>query len=449
HSSFLPLYYSLLSEIIYNNISSSVFCFLLVIHSLSIVNMVSEPHNQSYSESINVRFDGNNYAYWAYSFRTFIKGKGLLGYLDGTCPLPTASSVREVTPKPTDSESVLGKSATSFPSSSASLDELIASWEMADARVLSYIIGSVDSSIALSLRSFPTSAAVWSHLQATYSHVSASRLFDLEFALANLSQGELDVNLYYLAADNLWTEIDLLSTSMLSTTANLEIQAERRRARSFQFLMRLRPEFEQVRSQLISSNKTEMSEIIGELVRAETRLRTQAQLDNSSIPATPGTVFAAGKSRPQFFSSNSKSHNIGNGHNPSSLTLSKNSSEIRCHHCQELGHYISQCRKRNICTYCKKSGHLIPDCRLRIRNNARTGRGSSGSSYMVNESAASSSSTSDMSSVLSSNFPNEGDSLDSMVQAALTRVLPQALNSAFASVGISGSSDKEDDRNGK
>ncbi|CAN1241799.1 hypothetical protein LINPERPRIM_LOCUS5102 [Linum perenne] len=107
----------------------------------------------------------------------------------------------------------------------ASLDKLIASWEIFDARVLSYILGFVDSSIVVSLRSFPTSTAVWLHLHATYSHVSASRLFDLEFALANLSQGDLDVNHYYLAANNLCTEIDLLSTSMLSTAADLRFKS--------------------------------------------------------------------------------------------------------------------------------------------------------------------------------------------------------------------------------
>ncbi|CAN1189603.1 hypothetical protein LINPERPRIM_LOCUS24577 [Linum perenne] len=192
---------------------------------------------------------------------------------------------------------------------------------MADAKVLSYILGSVDSSIALSLRSFPTSAAVWKHLQTTYSNISTSRLFDLEYALANLSQGELDVNSYYLAADNLWTEIDLLSASMLSTAAHVEIQAERRRARSFQFLMRLRPEFEQIRSQLLSGNKTEMSEIIGELKRAETRLRTQAQLDNLSSPNAPGTVFAAGKFKPQFFSNNSKSSTDASRNNSTGANL--------------------------------------------------------------------------------------------------------------------------------
>ncbi|CAN1189602.1 Retrovirus-related Pol polyprotein from transposon RE1 [Linum perenne] len=402
-------------------------------------NMVSEPHNQSYSDSVSTRFDGSNYALWAYQFRTLIKGKGLLPYLDGSKSIPTAASVAAASLSiPDQSDPTKARLVTT-----TNLEDLIAAWEMADAKVLSYILGSVDSSIALSLRSFPTSAAVWKHLQTTYSNISTSRLFDLEYALANLSQGELDVNSYYLAADNLWTEIDLLSASMLSTAAHVEIQAERRRARSFQFLMRLRPEFEQIRSQLLSGNKTEMSEIIGELKRAETRLRTQAQLDNLSSPNAPGTVFAAGKFKPQFFSNNSKSSTDASRNNSTGANLGKNMNEIRCHHCQELGHYISQCRKRNICTYCKKPGHLITDCRLRARNNARTGRNTSGLGYMVHDSIMGSNVASETVSTLSSASHTDNQSIASLVQAV------QALTSVFATTGVSGSSDQEDDRNGK
>ncbi|CAN1299224.1 hypothetical protein LINPERPRIM_LOCUS24108 [Linum perenne] len=127
-------------------------------------------------------------------------------------------------------------SATEILSASAAAESM---WRMNNARVLSYIVGSVDPMIALSIRAFSSAAMVWTHPQS-----------------------------------KVRSEIDMLSASMLSTTANFEIQAERQRVRAFQFLMRLRPEFEQVRSQLLSANKTVMNDIMAELERAETRLRT-------------------------------------------------------------------------------------------------------------------------------------------------------------------------------
>ncbi|CAN0905071.1 hypothetical protein LINGRAHAP2_LOCUS23455 [Linum grandiflorum] len=166
---------------------------------------------------------------------------------------------------------------------------------------------------------------------------------------------------------------------MLSVAASMEIITERKRARTFQFLMHLRPEFEQVRSQLLAANKSEIQDILGELIRAETRLKTQAQLDNLVLPPQPGNVFAAGRPRPKFFNQSK----MAVGSSSFSATGQSNLSNVRCHHCQELGHYISLCRKRNICTYCKKPGHLITDCNKRAANNARTGRNNQTSGYSV------------------------------------------------------------------
>ncbi|CAN1245559.1 hypothetical protein LINGRAPRIM_LOCUS2980 [Linum grandiflorum] len=291
--------------------------------------MVSEQgFNQGFSDSIKIRFNGKNYSIWEFSFRTFIQGKGFLAYLDGTNPSPTLLS----------------------------LADLKVTWAINNARVLSYLIGSVESTIALTLRSFPSAAAAWDHLRKTYSHVNTSRFFYMEYALANLNQGELTITDYYLAATTLWTEIDLISTSLISVEANTEILKERQRSRSLQFLMRLRPEYEQVRSRLIAEDKTNMDNILGELIRVETRFQTQAQLDGQSHPATSGSVFAAGDFRPRFQST------------PRSSTLDRSnttSGPVKCHFCQEFGHPQSLCRKRNICSYCKKSGHLIPDCTAR------------------------------------------------------------------------------------
>ncbi|CAN1263050.1 Retrovirus-related Pol polyprotein from transposon TNT 1-94 [Linum perenne] len=155
------------------------------------------------------------------------------------------------------------------------------------------------------------------------------------------------------------------------------------------------------------------------------RLRTQAHLDNLSTVA-PGTVFATHKSRPQFLSQSQPTTPAQNNNN-----------EIQCRHCQEPGHYYSHCRKRNICTYCKKSGHIITDCQKRALNNACTGRGNHGTGNQ----GGTSYSVSDMGSISPSILATNA-SLDTLVQSALQRVLPQALNSAFASIGISGTSNQ-------
>ncbi|CAN0906230.1 hypothetical protein LINGRAHAP2_LOCUS24128 [Linum grandiflorum] len=88
--------------------------------------MTSESH-----DSVAIRFNGSNYSIWAYAFKVFVQGKSLLGYLDGTKkePVETATNLSD-----------------------------IETWQTNNARVLSWLIGSVETAIALTFRSFDTAA---------------------------------------------------------------------------------------------------------------------------------------------------------------------------------------------------------------------------------------------------------------------------------------------------
>ncbi|CAN1253863.1 Retrovirus-related Pol polyprotein from transposon TNT 1-94 [Linum perenne] len=324
---------------------------------------------------------------------------------------------------------------------------------------MSMMINSVDPTIALTFRSYTTAAEIWSHLAKTYSQVSTSRLFDLEYALSNLSQGDLDIEAYHLAASSLWTELDLIPlVSTISATASTEILRERKRTRTLHFLMRLRPEYEQTRAQLLAKDTMDIETILAELYRTETRLQTQAKLDTAKVGSGP--VFSAGqltssldeyssteayavhRTRPQF--------GIDSGSKPLI-------SQSVCRFCNDAGHAMNHCRKRNFCNYCKKPGHIILDCRLRRarhgndRGNSYGARGTSygdrGNSYgdrVTNQGSNYGHSTTPTAYMTSSssNMPNSNDtaSMDHLVQAALQRVLPSALTAAFSSVGISGNS---------
>ncbi|CAL1384131.1 unnamed protein product [Linum trigynum] len=136
------------------------------------------------SERSLVRLTSTNYALWEFQFRVFVEGKGLLGILLGTSPKPTegAASVQE-----------------------------IATWSQNDARVRSLLLGSIDASTCLSLRLFPTANRMWRHLSDLYSTVNASHQFEIQCALARLEQGDKSVTEYFNAAQEIWTEQDLLS----------------------------------------------------------------------------------------------------------------------------------------------------------------------------------------------------------------------------------------------
>ncbi|CAL1386829.1 unnamed protein product [Linum trigynum] len=152
-------------------------------------------------------------------------------------------------------------------------------WAANNAVVMSALLGSMHPGISLSLRGFSTAAAMWQHLTTLYSKASASRKFDVELDLANLKQGDRDVSTFYQDAMTLWTEHDLLMSSLVPAAASADVIRERTSSRVMRFLMHLRAEFESVRASLLHRNVDTMEEVLAALLREETRLRSQSKLD--------------------------------------------------------------------------------------------------------------------------------------------------------------------------
>ncbi|CAN0898347.1 hypothetical protein LINGRAHAP2_LOCUS19660, partial [Linum grandiflorum] len=140
--------------------------------------------------------------------------------------------------------------------------------------------------------------------------------------------------------------------------------------------------------------------------------------------------------RPQFtFTPSSHSSSFSSS---SAVTNQSGENASRCHHCNEPGHFRNHCRIRNFCTYCKKSGHIILDCKARNRRSG--GVGSSDTSAGSRVAAFAIQPSSSESSI------SEDDRINQMVQAALQQVLPQALQAAFSTLGVTGSENQDHDR---
>ncbi|CAN1182246.1 hypothetical protein LINPERHAP2_LOCUS35862 [Linum perenne] len=69
-------------------------------------------------------------------------------------------------------------------------------WRANKAKVFSWIINSVEPRIALTLRTFTSVAAIWIHLEKVYAKANSARLFDHEYELAKLTQGDRDINTF-------------------------------------------------------------------------------------------------------------------------------------------------------------------------------------------------------------------------------------------------------------
>ncbi|CAN1245557.1 Retrovirus-related Pol polyprotein from transposon RE1 [Linum grandiflorum] len=326
-------------------------------------------------DSIAACFDGKNYALWEHQFRVHVQGKALLSYLTGEAAIPDPP---------------------------AAAADSTSTWQTNNAKVVSWILGSVTPHISLSLCCFIYAADIWKHLKQTYAQVNTSRQFEIEYELAKLGQGDMDIHGYYLAASQLWTEQDLMTASLHDSATSAVLTTERNQSRILHFLMRLRPEFEQVRATLVSNNVANMEQILGELVRAETRFSTQAQIDS---PTQGSLAFAAQR------------NTFTNRRTTTLAAPSNNLADAYCRHCSIKGHSTSHCRKRNFCNYCKTPGHIILDCPiLKNRPAKQVGRGA----FSVNPAPSTESA------------PLTANSIEALVQSALAKLLPTALNSAFA-----------------
>ncbi|CAN0886875.1 Retrovirus-related Pol polyprotein from transposon TNT 1-94 [Linum grandiflorum] len=187
-----------------------------------------------------------------------------------------------------------------------------------------------------------------------------------------------------------------------------------------QFLMKLRAEYEPVRASLLRRGVTKLDEALSELIREETRLKSQAQLDRRQTSSE--SAFAVGRSghqRPQF-QRGSTSH-------------------LTCHFFHELGHIQPHCKKKNVCIYCKQSGHIVLECKILAKKShtSPASNRSTSTTQGVGFAVESVFNTRDDASAASGGSLSH-DMIRKFVVEALQEALPVALNAAFATGAASG-----------
>ncbi|CAL1367733.1 unnamed protein product [Linum trigynum] len=66
------------------------------------------------------------------------------------------------------------------------------------------------------------------------------------------------------------------------------------------FLMKFRPEYEGIRASLLHRNVTKVEDVLGELVREESRLRSQAKIDFQAADSSPAAFVAGPTTGPVY-----------------------------------------------------------------------------------------------------------------------------------------------------
>ncbi|KAL5816485.1 hypothetical protein ACOSQ3_024863 [Xanthoceras sorbifolium] len=133
---------------------------------------------------------------------------------------------------------------------------------------MSWILGSIESSILLNLKPYKTSKGMWDYLK------------KLELELSLLFQGSMSIQEFYSSFVNLWAEYTDIVYASVPPEGLIAIQSVHEISKRDQFLMKLRGEFEGIRSNLMNRNPVPLLDIcLGELLREEQRLTTQAVME--------------------------------------------------------------------------------------------------------------------------------------------------------------------------
>ncbi|KAJ9670991.1 hypothetical protein PVL29_027124 [Vitis rotundifolia] len=241
-------------------------------------------------ESFPIRFTGKNYCAWEFQFKLFFKGKELWGHID------------ESNPTPRDAEA-------------------LSKWEIKNTRVMTWILSSVEPYLVLNLRPYKTVAAMWNYLHMVYNQDNSARR-------------SLSIEEYFSGFQSLWIDYSDIVYANVPAVALSAVQAVHAISKRDQFLMKLQPEFEIARFNMMNRHP---------------RIVTQTTMEHrANVSALVSVAYAA------------QGRNKG-----------RDMRAVQCFSCKDFGHIARDCPKK-FCNYCKKQGHIISTCPIQLERKQGT-----------------------------------------------------------------------------
>uniref|UniRef100_A0ACD5ZZZ3 Uncharacterized protein n=1 Tax=Avena sativa TaxID=4498 RepID=A0ACD5ZZZ3_AVESA len=162
-------------------------------------------------------------------------------------------------------------------------------WVDEDARAAAVLTSSVLPQYAAEFMSLPTVAAQWAHLRQRYQPSGDALYLSVVRQEHALQQGDSTIDEFYTQSAAIWRQLDSLRTAVCGTCSCCQIvRSDLEFHRIYEFLSRLRQEFEPRRAQLNARGRVPLSEVLSELRAEETRLRGAGLLAVPSALATRG-----------------------------------------------------------------------------------------------------------------------------------------------------------------
>ena len=135
---------------------------------------------------------------------------------------------------------------------------------------MTWILSLVEPHLVLNLRPYKTVVAMWNYLHTVYNQDNFARHFQLEYEMANFTQGSLSIEEYFSGFQTLWTDYSDIVYANVPVIALSAVQAMHTTSKRDQFLIKLRPDFEIARSNLMNRHHVPSLDVcLSELLREE------------------------------------------------------------------------------------------------------------------------------------------------------------------------------------
>ena len=133
---------------------------------------------------------------------------------------------------------------------------------------------------------------MWNYLHTVYNQDNSARRFQLEYEMANFTQGSLSIEEYFSGFQTLWTDYsNIVYVNVPAATLSV-VQVVHATSNQDQFLMKLWPDFEIVWSNLMNRHPVPSLDVcLSELLREEQCIVTQATMEHRANVSAP--VFVA------------------------------------------------------------------------------------------------------------------------------------------------------------
>ncbi|XP_019184788.1 PREDICTED: uncharacterized protein LOC109179747 [Ipomoea nil] len=223
-------------------------------------------------------------------------------------------------------------------------------WKMCNDIVCSWILKSLNSTIAESVLYFEFAEDIWNALMKRYSQVDPHRIAEVQNEIFKSMQGNMSINEYFTRCNALWEQLNAMRplpvcecVPRCSCTLMTKIQKERQDDLVIRFLEGLNEEFEAIKSGvLVMDPVPTMEKVLNMALKLERKINNSVNHKNNEVIQSNAV-----QHDPNQYVDEQNAVAMVIGNNKRRFSNNGGKSVPKCTYCGMNGHTIDKCYKKH------------------------------------------------------------------------------------------------------